>query len=32
VRGRGYLRGSTDIEKTVIKVQNGTPVLVRHVA
>lgn len=32
VRGRGYLKGPSDIEKTVISVQNGTPILVRHVA
>ena len=32
VRGRGYLQGLQDIEKTVITVQNGTPVLVRNVA
>ena len=32
VRGRGYLRGPADIEKTVVRAQNGTPVLVRNVA
>ena len=32
VRGRGYLQGPQDIEKTVITVQNGTPILVRNVA
>src|SRR4051794_2768176 len=32
VRGRGYLKSPADIEKTVIKAQNGTPVLVRNVA
>ena len=32
VRGRGYLRNGADIEKTVVKAQNGTPVLVRNVA
>jgi heavy metal efflux system protein len=32
VRGRGYLQGPADIEKTVITVQNGAPVLVRNVA
>jgi heavy metal efflux system protein len=32
VRGRGYLRGAHDIENTVIRTQNGTPVLVRNVA
>ena len=29
VRGRGYLQGPPDIEKTVITAQNGTPILVR---
>ncbi len=32
VRGRGYLRNKNDIEKIVVRVQNGTPVLVRNVA
>lgn len=32
VRGRGYLKGPQDIEKIVIKTQNGTPILVRNVA
>jgi len=32
VRGRGYLQGPQDIEKTVITVQSGTPILVRNVA
>ena len=32
VRGRGYLRGIDDIEKIVLKVDNGTPVLIRDVA
>lgn len=32
VRGRGYLGGPKDIEKTVITVQNGAPILVRTVA
>jgi cobalt-zinc-cadmium resistance protein CzcA len=32
VRGRGYLKTPADIEKTVVKAQNGTPVLVRNVA
>jgi heavy metal efflux system protein len=32
VRGRGYLRGPADVEKTVVTVQNGTPVLIRNVA
>ncbi len=32
VRGRGYLKNARDIENTVIRAQNGTPVLVRNVA
>ncbi|HVU49921.1 MAG TPA: CusA/CzcA family heavy metal efflux RND transporter [Polyangia bacterium] len=32
VRGRGYLKSARDIENTVIRAQNGTPVLVRNVA
>jgi len=32
VRGRGYLQGRVDIEKTVVAVQDGTPILVRNVA
>jgi copper/silver efflux system protein len=32
VRGRGYLRGMTDIENLVVKAEGGTPVLVRDVA
>jgi cobalt-zinc-cadmium resistance protein CzcA len=32
VRGRGYLKSPRDIENTVIRAQNGTPVLVRNVA
>jgi len=32
VRGRAYLRGMQDIQNTVIRVRNGTPVLVRNVA
>src|SRR5262249_18076639 len=32
VRGRGSLTNPADIEKTVVKVQGGTPVLVRNVA
>ena len=32
VRGRGYLKNPADIEKTVITVQNGTPILLRNVA
>src|SRR5262249_10923786 len=31
-RRRGDLRGRTDIEKTVVRSQNGTPVLVHNVA
>jgi len=30
VRARGYLRSAADIEKTVVALQNGTPVLVRN--
>ena len=32
VRGRGYLRGVSDIENLVIKADKGTPVLIRDVA
>jgi cobalt-zinc-cadmium resistance protein CzcA len=32
VRGRGYLKTTRDIENTVVRAQNGTPVLVRNVA
>jgi cobalt-zinc-cadmium resistance protein CzcA len=32
VRGRGYLKEPADIEATVIKAQNGTPILVKNVA
>ncbi len=32
VRGRGYLKGIPDIEQIVLKVQAGTPVLLRDVA
>src|SRR5689334_14037863 len=32
VRGRGYLKTPADIERTVVKAQNGTPTLVRNVA
>ncbi|MEQ1613565.1 MAG: CusA/CzcA family heavy metal efflux RND transporter [Hyphomicrobiaceae bacterium] len=32
VRGRGYLRGISDIEQTVLKSEGGTPVLIRDVA
>ena len=32
VRGKGYLRGSADIENLVVKAQGGTPVLVRDIA
>ena len=32
VRGRGYLRGISDLENLVVKAQAGTPVLLRDVA
>jgi len=32
VRGRGYLRGRADLERLVLKAENGVPVLVRDVA
>lgn len=32
VRGRGYLRGTKDIEEIVLKVDRGTPILLRDVA
>jgi len=32
VRGRGYLRGVSDIENLVVKAEKGTPVLIRDVA
>lgn len=32
IRGRGYLRGTADIENLVVKANKGTPVLVRDVA
>ncbi len=32
VRGRGYLRGTSDIGNLVVKAEKGTPVLVRDVA
>lgn len=32
VRGLGYLRGTADLERLVLKVNNGIPVLVRDVA
>jgi copper/silver efflux system protein len=32
VRGRGYLKGMADLQKIVLKNQNGTPVLLRDVA
>ncbi|MDD5180299.1 MAG: efflux RND transporter permease subunit [Gallionellaceae bacterium] len=32
VRGRGYLRGKTDIEQLVVKAERGVPVLLRDVA
>ncbi|MDE2361107.1 MAG: efflux RND transporter permease subunit [Hyphomicrobiales bacterium] len=32
VRGRGYLRGVSDIENVVLKADNGTPLLIKDVA
>ncbi|MCP5246461.1 MAG: efflux RND transporter permease subunit [Burkholderiales bacterium] len=32
IRGRGYLRGISDIENLVLKAREGTPVLIRDVA
>ena len=32
VRGRGYLRGRSDIEALVVKSEGGTPVLIRDIA
>ncbi len=32
VRGQGYLKGQADLERLVLKVERGTPVLVRDVA
>ena len=32
VRGRGYLKGTADLEQIVLKVQGGVPVLLRDVA
>ena len=32
VRGKGYLRGASDIENLVLKSEKGTPVLVRDIA
>jgi copper/silver efflux system protein len=32
VRGRGYLRGISDIEQIVLKAEGGTPVLIKDVA
>jgi Cu(I)/Ag(I) efflux system membrane protein CusA/SilA len=32
VRGKGYLRGATDLEQIVLKAQAGTPVLLKDVA
>ena len=32
VRGHGYLRGQSDLQRLVLKVENGIPVLVRDVA
>ncbi|PWB83967.1 MAG: CusA/CzcA family heavy metal efflux RND transporter, partial [Methylocystaceae bacterium] len=32
VRGRGYLRGVTDLEQIVLRAENGTPLLLKDVA
>jgi len=32
VRGRGYLRNAKDLEEIALKMQGGTPVLLRDVA
>jgi Cu(I)/Ag(I) efflux system membrane protein CusA/SilA len=32
VRGKGYLRGASDLEQIVLKAQGGTPVLLKDVA
>ncbi|HZX31490.1 MAG TPA: CusA/CzcA family heavy metal efflux RND transporter, partial [Rhodocyclaceae bacterium] len=32
IRGKGYLRGKSDIETLVVKSEQGTPVLVRDIA
>ncbi len=32
IRGRGYLRGMSDIENLVVKAEKGTPILVRDIA
>ena len=32
VRGKGYLRGKSDIEMLVVKTDKGTPVLIRDIA
>ncbi|MDP2680928.1 MAG: efflux RND transporter permease subunit, partial [Rhodoferax sp.] len=32
VRGKGYLRGKSDIEMLVVKADKGTPVLIRDIA
>jgi Cu(I)/Ag(I) efflux system membrane protein CusA/SilA len=32
VRGRGYLRGKDDLERLVVKSDQGTPVLIRDIA
>ena len=32
VRGKGYLRGRSDIERLVVKSEGGTPVLIRDIA
>jgi len=32
IRGRGYLRGTRDLENLVVKAERGTPVLLRDIA
>jgi Cu(I)/Ag(I) efflux system membrane protein CusA/SilA len=32
VRGRGYVKGTSDLEKLVLKTRNGTPITVKDVA
>jgi Cu(I)/Ag(I) efflux system membrane protein CusA/SilA len=32
VRGKGYLRGTSDIESLVVKSEKGTPILIRDIA
>ena len=32
VRGRGYLKGTADLEKIVVKMDGGTPVLLKDIA